>query len=99
MSVSVGIYAQRKITEEDIALVQAHNTLVDQGYPIPAAMKAGLEARLGGGFDIGEPIKCPGGEFIEVWVPGEGDAMYGDGEVVKISDLPKGTFAIRVSAS
>lgn len=96
MGMSIGVYAMRKITPEDLALVKAHNTLCDQGYDSPEKMLKELHALLGDKVYAQEKIKCPDGEYIEVWVDGKGDAMYGDGEVIQIEDFPKDTFAIRV---
>jgi len=99
MSMSIGVYAMRKITPEDLALVKAHNTLCEQGYDSPENMLKDLHGLLGEKVYSQEPIECPDGGHIEVWVNGKGDAMYGDGEVIQIDAFPKDTFAIRVKGS
>lgn len=98
MSVSVYVEAHRKVSETDVEYLTIYNGLVAKGIEPPAPVMEYLREILGDDdrfLDEEEFPMPPGGETVAVRVRGEGRAKYG-GMIVKISDLPPGTEALRI---
>ena len=100
MSVDIWVVAHRKLTQDNLALVRLYNDLVDRNFTPPAEIVRHLKGLFGeDSFWPGEPIVIPADtDTVEVRVKSKGDVMYGEGQIIKIADLPPGTIELRVYA-
>jgi len=101
MSVSTWIRARKKLTEHDRALVTAFNALFESGIApsseliLKCEKALGKEATENALDDEHFSIKD---DVLEISLYGKwaGDVECGDGAILKLSDLPPGTFALRI---
>ena len=100
MSVDIWVVARRKLTQDNLALVRLYNDLVDKNFTPPADLAHHLRGMFGeDSFWPGEPIELSEGtDTVEIRVESQGDVMYGEGQIIKIADLPPDTIELRVYA-
>ncbi len=101
MSTIIYVVAQKSLQHDDFEKVSLYNDLVQYGYAIPEKLRAELETILGPStaLDDGITIRMPEESIVELALDGEGEVMYGDGQKILLSDLPKNTVAIRIYAT
>ena len=101
MSVAVYVMARKRITADEYKLIEAYHALVDNCIDAPGAMKDKLITIVGSkppdGW--GEYYKISLGSLVETHVDGQGDVMYYDGMILKLSDLPADVEELRIYAS
>ena len=98
MGVSVSVVAIKRISEEECKLVDAYNTLCENGVHISTDLKVKIGHIIGKRLEWDEPISLGDG-IVEIGVKSEGDAEYGEGMFIPIAGLPPGTVALRVYMS
>lgn len=100
MGVSVSMVAQKKISDEELRLLEAYNALCESGVAQSEELRDKVRGITGKKLDYDYPIDCDDlateGGYVELGVSPEGSVEYGDGAQILIEDLPPGTFAIRV---
>lgn len=103
MSVSIYVAAQRTLTQGYLDEVRVYNELVDMNHIPPDAMVKNLKSLLGddacdewGHEEITVDVEA--GNLVECSVQRKGAAMYGNGKVIQIADLPPDTVALWIYA-
>lgn len=97
MLTDVYVVAQRKLSKDDLKKVNMYNNLVDSGYEPPDKLKKDLHELIGDDDILcGESIEVREGDVFEVGIDGKDDAMYDDGMIINMADIPEGTTSIRI---
>lgn len=102
MSVGVYVKARRRLGVRDHHLIRAYNALCAAEIPPPVDLVGEINQQLGyqAACTWCEPIGTVEEDaVIEIDVNGDGDVAYGDGMILKLSDLPADTFALRIYMS
>lgn len=95
MGADVYVNAIREISEKEVGLIKAYNTLIENNISISEDLWRSVEGILDEEIKYEEAIKYTSVR-VETPIKGEGRVEYGDGMVIEVSDLPEGTVAIRV---
>ena len=100
MSVGVYMAAQKRISAEELKLLEAYNALCHNDVDPSEKLRERVREITGLALKWDEPVDCDlygaEGGYVELGIKKEGNPAYGDGAYFLIEDLPPGTFAIRV---
>lgn len=109
MSVDVYVHAIKELSEDELFLIKSYNTLIDNGLTISEDLKKRLLEIVG--EPPNEPFDHPQygtdgfseryelrSRTVELGIGGEGRVMWGDGMIIQLADIPRGTKAIRIFA-
>lgn len=100
MSVSVNMVAQKRVSSEELCVIEAWNALYDRGIKPSEEHRQKVREITGLKMKWDESVDCDAlaveGGYVEIRIEPEGHVEYGDGAVILMDTLPPGTFAIRV---
>ena len=100
-AMNIKIAAQKRVTDVDLGLIELWNAHRSTPYAPPEELGKELKSRIGIDDDtISDELAIPLSEdgMVEVDVSDWQNEVWGDGFVISIKDLPRGTFAIRIYA-
>lgn len=95
MGVSACVAAIKQISDEEHKIIDAYNILYEGSIEPSEELREEVRKITGMRLDWDEAIEL-GSDYVELNVNSEGDADYGRGMLVSISDLPPGTVTLRI---
>ncbi len=97
MSTSISVVARISLSDDDVEAIRTYNNLCELEIEIPEKLVDIIQNVLRTKWDVGEKLPTEN-TLVEVHLEGKGDAMYDDGMIVPMHEIPKGTVALRIYA-